>query len=143
MCTSKDKGQSRNTSRLDEKKVYNDKSSDEGENHTFSLSSKQSSKNKPFKKIKAQGTLQGDVRVCGDAALPHFWGGFAEIFALAYGIAVFQGQVVYQFDKFRCHICGILLFFRAVLSFLGPPPLTSHSIMADSGAFIDVLNEED
>ena len=53
--------------------------------------------------------------------------------------------MVYQFHKFRCDICGILLFFRAVLSFSGssPPPLTSHSIMADPGAFIDVLNEEE
>ena len=50
----------------------------------------------------------------------------------------------YQFGKFRCAICGILLFFRAVLPFSEPPPpLTPHYIMEDTAAFIDVLNEED
>ena len=48
MCRSKDKAQSRKTSRLDENEVYDDKASEEDEKHTFSLSKKQSWKNKPF-----------------------------------------------------------------------------------------------
>ena len=48
VCTSKDKAQSRNTSRSDENKVYDDKSSAGDENHTFSLSTRQSFKNQPF-----------------------------------------------------------------------------------------------
>ena len=47
-CTSKVKAQSRNTSRLDENRVYDDKSSGGDENHTFSLSTRQSSKNQAF-----------------------------------------------------------------------------------------------
>ena len=48
VCTSKDRAKSRNASRLDEKEVYDDKSSYEGENHTCSLSAKKSSKNNYF-----------------------------------------------------------------------------------------------
>ena len=55
VCTSKDKAQSRNTSRLEEKKVYDDKSSAEDEKHTFSLSTRQSSKNQLFFKIISGG----------------------------------------------------------------------------------------
>ena len=63
---SKDKAQSRKTSRLDENEVYDDKASEEDEKHTFSLSAKQSWKNKPFFfLIKAHVTLQRDERVCG------------------------------------------------------------------------------
>ena len=90
---SKDEVESRNTSRLDdnENQVFNDKSSDEDEKHTFSLSTKQSSKHKPLLRIKAQGTLvTGSVRVCGDAVLRYFWCRFAKIFILACSTAVFQ-----------------------------------------------------
>ena len=122
VCSSKDKAKSRNANCLDENEVYDDKSSNEDEKHTCSLSTKQSSKNNHFffLKIKAQGTLQGEVRVCGYAVLRYFWRGFAEMFILACGIAVFQDQVDFRFyhsGKSRCAICGILLFFGAVLPF--------------------------
>ena len=32
--------------------------------------------------------LEEDVKVCGDAVLPYFWCGFAEIFILTCGISV-------------------------------------------------------
>ena len=54
VCRAKDKAQSRNTSRLDENKIYDDKSSAGDEKHTFSLTTKQSSKNQPFFKIKSK-----------------------------------------------------------------------------------------
>ena len=65
---SKDKAQSRETSRLEENEVYDDKASEEDEKHAFSLRAKQSWKNKPlllFFLIKPHVTLQGDERVCG------------------------------------------------------------------------------
>ena len=83
-----------------------------------------------------------DVTVRGDAVLRYFWRGFAKI----YGNAVFQDQVVfvfYQFGKFRCAICGILLFSVQFWRFQSPPPPTPHHIMADTGVFINVLNQED
>ena len=89
-CLSKDKGESR----LDENEVFDDKSSDEDEKHTFSLSTKQSSKNKPFFfNQSVRNTCnhnEGGVRVCDDAVLRYFSCGFAEIFILASGIAVSQ-----------------------------------------------------
>ena len=84
--------------------------------NTFSLSTTQSSKNQPF----FFKSNQGDIRVWGNAVLRYFWRGFAEILIVGCGIAVFQDQVVfvfYQFGKFRCATCGILLFFDAVLPF--------------------------
>ena len=48
VCTSKDKAQSRNTSRLDEKRLHDEKSRARGEKHTYSLSTRQSPKNQPF-----------------------------------------------------------------------------------------------
>ena len=48
VCTPKEKAHSQNTSRLDENKVYDDQSSARDENHTFSLSTWQSSKNQPL-----------------------------------------------------------------------------------------------
>ena len=113
VCTSKDKAKSRNMNRLDENKVYDDKSSAGDEKHTFLLSIRQSSKNQPFLK-----SNQGVVRVWGDAVLHYFWRGFAKIFILSCGIAVFQDQVVfvfYQFGKFRCAIYGIKYSFSLAI----------------------------
>ena len=97
------------------------KSSAGDEKHTFSLSTRQSSKNQPFFKIKSVG--RKGLRRCGIAL---FLARFRENFYLiSYDMAVFQNQVVfvsYQFCKFRCAICGILLIFRAVLPFSEPPP---------------------
>ena len=53
---SKDKERSRNTCRLDENEVSDNEPRDEDEKHTFSLSTKQSLKNEPLLKFKAQGT---------------------------------------------------------------------------------------
>ena len=36
----------------------------------------------------AVSSLEGGVRVCGDAVLPYFWCGFAVIFILTRGVAV-------------------------------------------------------
>ena len=36
-----------------------------------------------------QHRIEGDLKVCGDAVLPHFWYGFAEIFILTCGISGF------------------------------------------------------
>ena len=70
---SKDKGESRNTSRLDENEVFGNKFSDEDEKHTFLLSTKQSSKNKPpLENQSSRNTCnhnEGGVRVCSDAVL--------------------------------------------------------------------------
>ena len=70
---SKDKGESRNTSRLGENEVFDEKSSDEDEKHTVLLTTKQSSKNKsPFENQSARNTCnhnEAGVRVCGDAVL--------------------------------------------------------------------------
>ena len=97
-CTSKDKAKSRSASRLNENEVYDDTSSREYEKHTCSLSTKQSSNNNHFFfLIKGQGTRYGEVKVCGYAVLPYFCRGFAEIFTLACGIAIFQDQVVFVF----------------------------------------------
>ena len=71
--------------------------------------------------MKAQGTLQGDISVCVDAGLRYFWRGLEETFILACSIAVFQYQVVFVFYQF-----GKFLYY----------------IMADTGVFINVLNEE-
>ena len=91
---SKDKTESRNTSRLDENEVFDDKSSDKNEKHTFFLRTNQSSKNKPlFENQSARNTCncnEGCVRVSSDALVRYFWCGFAEIFILDCGIAVFQ-----------------------------------------------------
>ena len=55
---SKGKGESRNTRRLDKNEVSDNEPSDKDEKHTFSLTTKQSLKNKPLLilKVKAQGT---------------------------------------------------------------------------------------
>ena len=62
------------------------------ENHTFSLSTGKSSKNQPFFKWN-----QGDVRFSGKVVLHYFWRGFAKIFILSCGIAVFQDEMVFVF----------------------------------------------
>ena len=57
---------------------------------------------KKSEKKESQADLRGDgistieegVRVCGDAVLLDFWCGFAVIFILSCGIAVFQNQAV-------------------------------------------------
>ena len=127
VCTSKDKAQSRNTSRLDENKVYDVTSSARDKKHSFSLSTRQSSKNQPCFLIKS-----GDIRVWGAAVLRYYWRGFAKLFILSCGIAVFQHQVIfvfYQLGKFRCAICGILLFSVQFCRFQGllPPNTPLHN----------------
>ena len=55
---SKGKGESRNTRRLDEKEVSDNEASGKAEKHTFSLTTKQSFKNKPlFKSQKSKEHL--------------------------------------------------------------------------------------
>ena len=95
VCTSKDKAQSRNTSRLDENKIYDDKSSAGYEKHTFSLRTKQSSKNQTLFK-----SNQGDVSVWVDAVLVRY-PAVLQFFKTTWFF------VFYHFGKFRCAVCGI------------------------------------
>lgn len=65
---------------------------------------------------------EGGVRVCSDAVLHYFWCGLAEIFVLACSFSRLKAvKGFYQFGKFLCVICGILVFFHAILQFLDPP----------------------
>ena len=124
---SKDKAKSRKTSRLDENEVYDDKASEEDEKHTFSLSAKQSWKNKLFFFFNqgARNTSGGRkglrcmMRSCG------IFGAVSRRFLSFPAVLQFFKtkwlSFSYQFGKFRCAICGILLFFRAVLPFSEPP----------------------
>ena len=75
VCTSKDKAKSRNASRLDENELYDDKPSDEDEKYTFSLSTKQSSKNNPFFLNESSRNTSWGHKVCVDAVLRFFWRG--------------------------------------------------------------------
>ena len=77
--------------------------------------------------------LRGGERVCGDAILLDFWGGFSDIFILSCSIAVLQNQGVCGIQKFSSNsttVSGFLMLFCAVfirnsLRFCGirtPPP---------------------
>ena len=94
VCTSKDKAQRRNTSRLEENKIYYYKSRAGREKHKYLLVK--------YNAVVEKSTLffksnQGDIRVWRNAVLRYFWRGFVKIFILSCGIAVFKDQVVFFF----------------------------------------------
>ena len=87
----------------------------------------------------------GVVRVWGDAVLCYFWRGLAEIFILSGGIAVFQEWFSFFTSLVNLDVLYVVFccFSVQFCRFQSPSPLTPHYIMADTGAFINVLNQED
>ena len=49
---------------------------------------------------------EGAVKVCGDAVLPYFWRGFAEIFILTCGISVLLHYAVCGFKNVWVTVIG-------------------------------------